>query len=134
MAEIIESIEETSFTINPEKKRADSYDGFVITTSLRKVVAGISNYQDCCENWGYMTTLDSSSDFIGAELLDIKITNAALETAIVPVNYYESGTAIFITFETSKGDFQLVVYNEHNGYYSHDVVVQSNQLNFKESL
>ena len=32
------------------------YDGYYIETTTRKICVGIANYQDCCEDWGYLTS------------------------------------------------------------------------------
>jgi hypothetical protein len=37
------------------------------------------------------------------------------------------GGTQFVDFETSKGVFQLTVYNRHNGYYGHDILIESKQ-------
>ena len=41
----------------------------------------------------------------------------------------EDGGVVFVNFDTSAGLFQLVAYNQHNGYYGHEVLVVSNELN-----
>jgi hypothetical protein len=38
---------------------------------------------------------------------------------------YEGG-AMFINFITDVGVFQIVAYNEHNGYYGHESVLVCN--------
>ena len=40
--------------------------------------------------------------------------------ADISVSY---GGIMFVNFVTSKGVMQFVLYNEHNGYYGHDVHV-----------
>lgn len=37
----------------------------------------------------------------------------------------DAGSAMFINVETTKGLLQFVAYNEHNGYYGHDVLLVS---------
>lgn len=96
--------------------------GYVIETDKNKYCLLIYNEQSCCENWGYATTNDNLADYIGAELLSIAITDDALNTTEInnKNNEYEYyGDTMFLTLETSKGKLQFVVYNEHNGYYSH---------------
>jgi hypothetical protein len=107
MAEIILSIEEKPFE-KGDQKYLNRYDGYVIKTSSREVLAGINNSSSCCENWGYITSHDDPSEFIGAELLDIRITDSLLNSIELPEDVYED-SAIFITFMTNRGDFQLVV-------------------------
>ena len=38
------------------------------------------------------------------------------------VEIYE-GDMLFYTISTNRGNLQFVAYNEHNGYYAHDVVI-----------
>ena len=102
------------------------YDGFEVKTTEQVIFVGISNYQDCCEDWGYVSTIDDVKDYIDAELLNIVIVDENLNTK----DFVESdeSAAMFVNFETSKGTFQLTMYNIHNGYYSHDAVLVSRQL------
>lgn len=102
------------------------YDGFEVQTTEQVIFVGISNYQDCCEDWGYVSTIDDVKDYIGTELLNIVIVDENLNTK----DFVESdeSAAMFVNFETSKGTFQLTMYNIHNGYYSHDAVLVSRQL------
>jgi hypothetical protein len=37
----------------------------------------------------------------------------------------DAGSAMFINVETTKGLLQFVAYNEHNGYYGHEVKLVS---------
>jgi len=126
--ETILRIEEDVFTHN-----ADSYDGFVIITDKQSIKIGIGNYQSCCESWGYLMLKDDKSDFIGAKIISLTITDTALKTCEV-LRGVPDGQIMFVNLETDKGLFQLVAYNEHNGYYGHEVVVVSNQLNHKSAL
>lgn len=82
---------------------------------------GIDDQSQCCEDWGYITTLDNPDDFIDAKVLDIFYTETALNSGALAVcgEPLDINSCMFITVKTNKGDFQLVVYNEHNGYYGH---------------
>lgn len=108
------------------------FDGFNIVTSEQTIKVGISNSSNCCENWGTVTSEDTFEDFIGAELLSVEVVNDKLEKTVLPELY--EGSCMFVNFNTSKGLFQLVVYNDHNGYYSHEAVVISRELNHEEYL
>ena len=106
--------------------------GFNIITDEQTIFVGISNDQSCCENWGYLMSEDDLDDFKGAELKAIEIVDEALNKATMK-DMYEGG-AMFVNFETDKGTLQFVAYNEHNGYYSHEAVIVSKQLNHSEHL
>lgn len=118
MSKII-SITETSFG------KGDKYSGFVLLLDDDSTVRmGIENGQCCCENWGYLTSQDDLTDFIGAMFISVAVTDAELKHYDVASVY--DGAAMFINVETSRGCLQFVAYNEHNGYYSHDAVLIEN--------
>lgn len=127
MSKII-SITETSFG------KGDEYSGFVLLLDDDSTVRmGIENSQCCCENWGYLTSQDDLTDFIGAMFISVAVTDAELKHYDVASVY--DGAAMFINVETSRGCLQFVAYNEHNGYYSHDaVLIENGTLTYTESL
>jgi hypothetical protein len=46
------------------------------------------------------------------------------QTVVKESGYYEDEGGIqFVDFVTDKGVFQLAVYNAHNGYYGHGILV-----------
>jgi len=125
MEKILE-IKETSF---------DGKDGFTIITDNQTIKLGIDNGQCCCENWGYFMSEYNLEDFIGSELLDVKITDSLLKTNNeFDVNDMYEGDVMFVNIETSNGLLQFVAYNEHNGYYGHGACVISKQLNYDTYL
>ena len=77
---------------------------------------------------------DNIEDFIGAELLDIMVVDENLIATSIKLKEIGQNIeddefgAIFVNFETSKGLFQLTMYNVQNGYYGHAVTIISNQL------
>lgn len=121
-------IEETNF--KTEERSWGGYDGFQIITDLQTIKIGISDGQCCCESFGCIITNDDTKEFIGAELKSIAIVDNALNNKkIEELEYLDSGGAMFVNFETSEGLLQFVAYNAHNGYYGHDAVLISKQLN-----
>ncbi|MDD4374209.1 MAG: hypothetical protein PHG67_09855 [Bacteroidales bacterium] len=116
--EKILKIEETSF---------NGKEGFVITTDQQEIKLGIDNGQCCCENWGYFMSEDDLSEFIGTNLISVKIVDTALKNWEEIEDMYE-GNAMFVNIETSNGLLQFVAYNEHNGYYGHEACVISKQV------
>lgn len=110
-----------------EDKDWGCYDGFIITTSEQEIKMGIENGQSCCEDWGYLMSEDNVDEFIGADLIDIKVVDQALNTK-ANIDVYDGGI-MFINIETSKGVLQFVAYNSHNGYYGHSAGVISKQVN-----
>lgn len=131
--EIILQIEESSEITRKKNNFEKSYSGFIIKTNKQIINIGIGNEQSCCEEWGYISTNDDINEFIGAILNNIKLTDAELKTHEVLEDLYE-GCFMFINLETNKGTLQFVLYNAHNGYYSHHAFIESAQLNYDEYL
>lgn len=128
MSEKILKIEEVEF----DQKRYSSMEGFKVTTDKQEILVGISAYQSCCEHFGYFMTNDNIKEFIGADLITIRITDDLLKVEDFDKEY--SGNVMFVNFETSQGTLQFVAYNDHNGYYGHEAVVVSEQLDHTEVL
>lgn len=133
----ITNIEEKSWK-SDERYNYPNMDGFVITLEsdnreTEYVKIGISNEQSCCEQWGYVTSEDNLSDFIGAQLFDVRIVDDALLTHNIKEWSGDFGDCgMFINLITSNGTLQFVMYNEHNGYYGHAVSVQSSTSLYME--
>jgi len=118
----------------------DGKSGYAITTDKQVVKLLIDNYQSCCESWGYFMTEDNVDEFIGADLIDISLTDTALNTKkleehnLDPNDKWVKTGIMFVNLNTSKGLLQFVAYNVHNGYYGHEAYVYSEQLNHSEWL
>ncbi len=118
----------------------DGYEGYLIVTDKQEIELGIQAGQDCCEHFGYFMSEDNLSDYIGTTLLDITLTDTALNEAAMksegldsPHWVYEGGI-MFVDIKTDRGVLQFVAYNEHNGYYGHDARVKSTFLEHSETL
>ena len=126
MSEIIQEITDTTF---------DGNDGFIIKTSHQEIKLGIKDGQGCCEESGYFISEDDFKDFIGSELINVKITDTLLkENDSYDIKGMYEGSTMFVDIITSKGTLQFVAYNEHNGYYGHDACVISTQLKLEVIL
>lgn len=112
----------------------DCYDGYEITTNHQKIFIGIDNNQQCCEDWGYFMSEDDTHYYINTKLMNISITDTALnKEKYEKAKGYEGGV-MFVDVETDKGVLQFVAYNWHNGYYGHHAVVRSKQLRYNDGL
>lgn len=136
MPEIIELVEAIA-GYKFETDDYSSYEGYRIKTSERDIRVLVSSESSCCENFGYISSDDNLSQFVGAEL--IEVWAATLDDRYFPSeNLYvkklvdlrgwdERGPdvfeAAFVYIETSRGPLTLAVYNEHNGYYGHEVLI-----------
>jgi len=100
-------------------------DGYLIETDKHKYHILISNGQSCCESWGYFSSEDDTERFVGRELCEVNLTDVALnKKKVEDSGYYEDNGGIqFVDFVTDKGVLQLAVYNAHNGYYGHGIVI-----------
>jgi len=130
----IEEVRDIEFEIPASPKGGFSgriaMDGYKITAGDQTISVLISNEQNCCEAWGYIASEDDLSGFVGESLLDVRLTDTALyQKSIDKSDYYtgcddmDCGGIQFVDFVTDKGIFQLAVYNAHNGYYGHPIVV-----------
>ncbi len=127
-----------SITEYEEKANWHYMGGYRITTEVQEIKLLIDTQQDCCERAGYFMSGDVFSEYVGANLLSIELTDTALNSVDFTAHeldgkYFEGGI-MFVTLETSAGPLQFVAYNEHNGYYGHDAVVISTQLTHEETL
>lgn len=115
-----------------------SMDGYKVETEKHVFYVLIDNGQSCCENWGYMSSEDDLNYFIGSELIEINVTDTALNKKVLTQMDEElinSNEIQFVDFKTNNGIFQLAVYNSHDGYYGHGILVaKDNEILLNEVL
>ena len=132
MEKILNIREVENFTL-PDDYRG--YDGYVIKTNVQEIIIGIDNYQSCCEDWGHLTSEDNFDDFIGAELLSVEVVDGEYKSEKITLSdYFSVDECIFVNVQTTEGTLQFVLYNSHNGYYGHKVVISSNQIKYDSYL
>jgi hypothetical protein len=137
MSEIILSISEVTGIAGSEPWPR-SYGGYEIATSQQTIGLLIDEDQQCCENSGYFMSHEDLSEFVGAELVGVTLTDDALDEVEVwqhvgNEEYFEGGL-MFVDLKTSRGVLQFVAYNAHNGYYGHTARVSCRQLEHEERL
>lgn len=125
-------IEETNFKTKENDR--NSYEGYQIITDKQTIKLGISDSQICCERSGYFMSKDDFSEFIGANLIDLAITDTCLNTKKLEQKELYEPDLMFVNLNTDKGLLQFVAYNSHNGSYGHSAVVVSKQLSHEEVL
>lgn len=123
MEELILSIEEFN---------DDGEGGYKVTTTRQTITLAIDMERCCCEETGYFMSEDDLQRFIGARLLDVTVTDTALQTVQVP-DVWE-GDVLFVNLETDRGVLQFVAYNIHNGYYGHRARVECEQVQYEKVL
>lgn len=102
------------------------YDGYEIETESHHFYVLIENEQNCCESWGYFSSDDNTQDYIGKNLVEVQLTDKGLNAkAVEESGYYDDcGGIQFVDFRFSDGSvLQLAVYNAHNGYYGHGIII-----------
>lgn len=118
--------------------------GFQIVTDKQTITLAIDDEACCCESWGYFLTEDDTSKFIGAELRGVTLTDVNRSTRTFVTGWdvdagkddihLDDGNVMFVNVETDRGVLQFVAYNAHNGYYSHQARVSSQQVEHAEYL
>ncbi len=89
----------------------------IMSDTRKNITCKIENARNCCEKWG-IHTKSNLNEFIGAEYYSINICKKNRKN-------YEEMCMVDIIVTTNRGTITLQLYNEHNGYYSHDVFIQS---------
>ena len=102
-------------------------DGKLNFVDTNNVVVGFASYQSCCENWGWYITPEEPTE----ETLDFSRSDGDKDfpTYNFDPQYFVELTSqtisevnaavVFKLVSNSAKDLYLVLYNCHNGYYSH---------------
>jgi hypothetical protein len=105
--------------VRQEIFRESDYNGIVVhTTSGLPTVLSIDTHKGCCEKFNVNASFPDGmtrDDFVGAMITDIRWGE---ERSDEEYDYHMAE----IIMETTKGAMMLVVENEHNGYYPHNVI------------
>ncbi len=133
---IIQSIEEVKdYTNNGENGRyCDTWDGYKITTDTKVLLLLIDNSDQCCEDWGYITSEGGLTEFIGATINSHRFINSAdyndcgILLKKFNGDYVDVLDCAFINIETDKGLLQFAVYTHHNGCYGHDIIFREEDI------
>ena len=121
MSKIVK-IEEV-YGITPYKS-SKKFDGFKIETEDEELYFVIERCQNCCECWGYLSTPENLENYIGAEYLGYEEKVCKLLVEQVKEDCVVEDEMQFLNVNTSKGVIDFAVYNSHNGYYSHTVILK----------
>ena len=118
------NIEEV-YNVNFNNDNYPCYDGFRIETEDEEMYFLINNFQSCCENWGiYLYTPEDLKEYVGAEYLGYDEKNCCEIENHLENEYVHPDETCFLNIHTSKGTIDFAVYNSHNGYYSHGVILK----------
>lgn len=95
------------------------YDGYKIETDEHVFYILIDNSQNCCESWGYFSTEEDLKSFVGRDVADFRLSESKGNG-----EDYDAGGVQFVDFVMADGMvLQFAVYNSHNGYYGHSIIV-----------
>ena len=101
------------------ERQDNDFNGIVVSISKgRPIIFVIDNQMSCCEKVGVNIACPeglSRDDFIGAMITNVKWGREGRDE---DMDYSFSE----IIIETTIGNLTLTAFNEHNGYYSHDVI------------
>lgn len=120
------SIKEMDYDVFEEGVE-QNYIGYRIKACYTEVNILIDAERSCCEKFGYMASEDNLEYFIGAEIISVSVVSKGNKKLVSALKSLEDDNhkfeAEFVEFKTSKGIFQIAVYNAHNGYYSHNIII-----------
>jgi len=126
-----------------------------------QIIAKISNTQECCEEYGVFAMcneenmINSLQSYVGKELVNVdvftrdfdrdgilnkyeKVLNEQDKTISLIKTELGSELIIRLSFMNDEHPLDIMMFNNHNGYYPHDIYLQLNlemngyTLNFQE--
>lgn len=99
---------------------------------INNVFVGFDNYQSCCERFGWEIVREIPTK----NLRQVQSIDDDLESYMFDTTYYkdigddndsELGAVAFKLVSDGKPDLFLILYNSHNGYYSHGFNMKMNE-------
>lgn len=122
----------------------DKYIGIKIELdNEEEIVIGIEDYQNCCETYDCELKYPDGYDketCIGLEIIDFTDGSAHSKCSYIRYNEYEDNhkgddyQSLTISINTTAGVISCKLYNEHNGYYPHDIYMEFNDFTDKQTL
>lgn len=118
----------------------DKYMGLkIVLDNDEEIIVGIEEFQSCCEVYGYYMEYpdgyNTLHDCIGLQIIDF--TDGSSHRRCSYISYTESGkysNNLTININTTAGVISCTLYNEHNGYYPHDIYMEFNDYTDKQTL
>ena len=134
MSEIIQSVEDYEENRDRGHKIWCRRRGFKITTNKQVMKMLIDDESSCCESWDILASEKDFSEYIGAEIQEVVQVDEQLMPYADMQDSIDEGGSVMVNIVTNKGTIQFVAYNNHNGYYGHQVTFESTQLKIDECL
>lgn len=102
----------------------DLYEGYELKVGADEYVrVMIENSHLCCERWGVRVSCPNAAvlaDYVGERITDIRWAPSPKVGAQDFTDFYEAPVEI----QTTRGLLRIVPWNEHEGYYSHLVLLE----------
>lgn len=98
----------------------------------RHLCVKMDNDQQCCEQFGaylevngkFTNDVSTELSFVGAQVQSIAVSNKEITECLYNQKNDHGEAIIHVTMTTSKGTLVVYLYNQHNGYYKHDYVIE----------
>lgn len=148
MSEIIEKIEYKK----EQYERYRVFEGYVISTNKQQIKIMMENASRCCEFFGIILYFDGKipaeneilnywqqfenipqninllDSLIGKEIKNISFSNIPICPEFnVEKNDYETNTAYVDIILADEKKIQIYAWNQHNGFYAHELYVKWNE-------
>ncbi len=94
----------------------EEWDGYRITTTEQEISLFISNQQSCCEDWGIRLGLPAGITRNG---IGLQVHSIRWGKDVKDLRTESYGASLEII--TNKGVVLLAAWNNHNGYYAHEL-------------
>jgi len=103
---------------------------FIMSDSSQNITCKMQNDHLCCESFGVYTA-SNLDDFVGADFLSIETGESTHDEDYKGFDFM---IYVEVYILTNKGKLTIKFYNEHNGYYTHDVFINSKSINKTDSI
>lgn len=111
---------DTEFELTHDRSK---YVGVKIETNKEDILCLIESGNFCCEDYGtYISTDYELSTIIGKSITSIKLGKES--NIREPKSDDRDCNGVVIRVETERGLIKLVAWNEHNGYYPHQILTK----------
>lgn len=105
------------------------FEGFEIKTDQQTIYIMISSCQSCCEDWGIYIS-PRNFDLVGEVITDICYGHKVMDPELLKEKLYHhhyeecNTVCVNITIASRETPIQIIAFNQHNGYYPHNVLIR----------
>lgn len=140
--QLVLSFHEQILSITETKTKIESdacfYGGFVVKTTDQVIKFLIQDEQLCCEDYGWQlysiqckrSLIENQQLFANAIVTSVSWASKLLD----PECSFQKDEFAAINIVTCSGTLQLVLYNEHDGYYPHNIYCSWKNYEDKQTL